>query len=240
MKEWKQVNSIKEYLCSLNEQDQNKKHNIIVKYDSDNHLQLAICQEDISRFKKWAKTKNDMQMVAMLVKSGRFDNHSFKNHQIPDIFLATREFVLDILSSNGRLLCYASDDLKNDEQVVSRAISKNGLALEYASDALKNNLDMVYYAVQCHGSSLQYASKPLQRNKKVILAALKQNKAAYKHVPKECKNDIDVLAQLLSGTSLRALKLSKQFIQDNRFALLQAQLLSSRALPIKYTVHTKM
>ena len=43
-------------------------------------------------------------------------------------------------------LQYASDELKNNFDIVKTIISKNGYNLKYASDELKNNIDIVKIA----------------------------------------------------------------------------------------------
>ena len=45
---------------------------------------------------------------------------------------------------NGLVLEFASDDLKNDKEVVLAAVRKNGLALQDASDDLKNDEYFLY------------------------------------------------------------------------------------------------
>ena len=56
------------------------------------------------------------------------------------------------VQKNGLSLKYASDELKNNFEIVKIAVQKNrGLALEYASDELKNNFEIVKLAIQKYG-----------------------------------------------------------------------------------------
>ena len=49
--------------------------------------------------------------------------------------------MLKLLKCNGLSLKYASDELKNDKDIVLEAITNNNLSLKYASDELQT-----YYA----------------------------------------------------------------------------------------------
>merc|ERR1712167_316123 len=59
-------------------------------------------------------------------------------------------------------LLYASEDMKNKENVVLAAVQQNGQALWRASKDMKNNENVVLAAVQQNGWALQYASKDMK------------------------------------------------------------------------------
>lgn len=58
-----------------------------------------------------------------------------------------REYVLNVVRENGKLLEFASDELKDDEQIAKEAVHNNAEALEFVSDRLKGNRDIVYDSV---------------------------------------------------------------------------------------------
>jgi hypothetical protein len=92
-----------------------------------------------------------------------------------------------IVQQNGLALEYASDDLKNDREVVLAAVQQNGLALEYASDDLKNDREVVLAAVQQDGFALEYASTNLQDDKEVVNIASQQNPFSTEHASDRLK-----------------------------------------------------
>ena len=55
-----------------------------------------------------------------------------------------REYVLNTVKENGKLLEFASDTLKNDREIVYEAVKNNPEALEFASDTLKGDRQIVY------------------------------------------------------------------------------------------------
>ena len=48
--------------------------------------------------------------------------------------------VLEAVKQNGSALKYASEELKNDKEVVLEAVKQDGFALEYDSYELQNDI----------------------------------------------------------------------------------------------------
>jgi len=77
------------------------------------------------------------------------------------------------------------------------AVQQDGRVLEFASQQLKCNETIVLAAVQQHGLALMFASSELQANQKIVLAAAKTNTKALQHASKELMgNQTFVLALL--------------------------------------------
>ena len=73
-----------------------------------------------------------------------------------------------------------------------KAVKQNGWALEFASDELKNDREVVLEAVKEKGSAgfaLEYASEELKNDRKVVLEAIKEYGGALKYASDELKND---------------------------------------------------
>ena len=117
------------------------------------------------------------------------------------------------VTQNGNALYFASDELKNDKDVVMAAFKKQGWinvsdefqtmkevmmaavaksygrALSYASDELKNDKEVVMAAVAQDGGALEYASDELKNDKEVVMAAVAQKGSALYFASDELKND---------------------------------------------------
>ncbi len=50
-----------------------------------------------------------------------------------------RNTLLEKLQQDGNFLYFASEELKDDEQIVQEAVKRNGKCLQYASNKLKDN-----------------------------------------------------------------------------------------------------
>ena len=58
-----------------------------------------------------------------------------------------REYVLNAVKEDGKLLEFADDNFKEDKEVVFEAVKNNPEALEFASETLKGDRDIVYESV---------------------------------------------------------------------------------------------
>ena len=84
-----------------------------------------------------------------------------------------KDIVLKAIEKNPDALEFASDRLKDDDMVVRRAIlNYNTTALQFASERLKNNFDIVKTAVQMNPEVLQFASKELRNNEDIVKEAV--------------------------------------------------------------------
>jgi len=114
---------------------------------------------------------------------------------LPPLLLADREFIYAAvqLTFQGNLLHAASDELKNDREVVLAAVNNEGFALEHASDELKDDREVVFAALSNHGWALDYASDELKNDREVVLAAVDNDGRALEDASDELKNDREVV-----------------------------------------------
>ena len=87
--------------------------------------------------------------------------------------------------NDGEALRYASDDLRDDYEVVLAAISKDVVSICYASDELKNNKSIMLIAIKKDGLNLKHASKELRSDYEVVEIALKQDRNSFNFASKE-------------------------------------------------------
>ena len=85
----------------------------------------------------------------------------------------SKEVVMVAVTSglSSHALQYASDELKNDKEVVMAAVNHYGYNLKYASDELKGDKEVVIAAVTNHKCNLQFASDEMKADKDVLDAA---------------------------------------------------------------------
>jgi len=100
-------------------------------------------------------------------------------------FRNDKEVVLAAIKSFGGALEFASDELKNDIEVVKTAIQQDndvgGGFFQYASEDLKKNFDLVMFAIQ-HSQNLDIQDHPLRfvseefkNNPEIVLASVEAN-----------------------------------------------------------------
>jgi hypothetical protein len=113
-------------------------------------------------------TKEELRQAA--IESVKESVFSFSLLDIA--FRKDKSFMLEAVQIEGTALGYASDELKNDHDVVSAAVTMNPHSLQFASDERKNDHDIVMIAVSKFGTSLRHASSQMKRNLEIIKAAV--------------------------------------------------------------------
>ncbi len=139
--------------------------------------------------------------------------------------ILTKNFILNNLWQNGLLLWKSSyRQYKNDKVIVLASVKQNGLAIQNASDELKNDDDIIrtaltnnYLAYEflspekkaCMEFRNYYIGKINQNNelrrmneKSVVLAAVRQNGLAIQNASDELKNDDDIIRTALTNNYL--------------------------------------
>ena len=88
-------------------------------------------------------------------------------------------------------MCYASERLRADREVILKAVKNDGQALYYASKELRDDKEVVLEAVKNKGIIVKYASIGARSDVDIAVAALTQNAKNMSYV-KGCLNP-DVL-----------------------------------------------
>ena len=73
-----------------------------------------------------------------------------------------KEYALQVLKEQGKMLEFVSSELQDDEEVVKTALTQDGEALEFASDRLKGEKDIVLLAIKTAPWTAFYASESLK------------------------------------------------------------------------------
>ena len=98
-----------------------------------------------------------------------------------------RDFILKVISKDGQLLKWASDESKGE--VVLQAVSQNWQALRWAPDELKGDREVVLQAASQNWQALQWAFDELKGDREVVLQAASQNWQALRWASDELKRD---------------------------------------------------
>jgi len=129
-----------------------------------------------------------------------------------------KNFILNIIKDKPFALIYASDIVKQDSEIISKLVeiitTKDSLALQYASDELKNNFDIVKLAVGDNGLALQYAGDELKNNFDIVKAAIENNPSALQYASNELKNNFDIV-KLSVGNNGLALQYASDELKNN-------------------------
>ena len=153
-----------------------------------------------------AAVKNDgrdMQYVAELLKNDR-------------------GFILASLESGNILgLPFIADELRNDYEIIMKAVNAAGIALNYASERLKNNKDIVLAAMRNQAWSLKAASEELRSDATIILEAIKSDIRNLQFASSKLKNDYHFILQVVNMQGA-ALQYASKDLKQNLDIILDA------------------
>ena len=127
-------------------------------------------------------------------------------------FQNDRELVLEAIRSKGSALKYASEDLKNDRDFVLEAIKRKGVALRYASPVLKSDRDFVLNAIKCKSVALKYANPSFKNDRNFVLEAVKNNGLALRYA-REFQDDTEIVETAIKQNK-NAIKYASLEIQE--------------------------
>ena len=139
------------------------------------------------------------------------------------------DVVLAAVAQNGDALQHASDRLKDDKDLMLAVVALDGHALAYVPDRLKDDERVVLAAVVQNGNALRNASDRLKDDKDVVLAAVAQNGDALQHASDRLKDDKDFM---LAAVALKGwvLGYASSRLKNDKSAVLAAVAQSGNAL----------
>ncbi|MFZ2719188.1 MAG: DUF4116 domain-containing protein [Candidatus Absconditicoccaceae bacterium] len=147
---------------------------------------------------------NDREIVLAALKyseifEGKFKSHLIKFKNDKDVLMAAIENS-NTSSKSECPLEYASDKLKDDENIVLSAVKKNGYNIKYASEKLKDNKEMVLAAINENPHALEYVSDRLKDDENIVLQAIVSNGYAFKHASEKLKNNKNFILSIIEKT----------------------------------------
>lgn len=126
-------------------------------------------------------------------KYSLFGNNICYNYQLKTAFDFKSDFNLE------------QENLENDELFMKFCVNLNSCLLKYASDELKNNFNIVVNAFVKNNNSFQYASNEMKNNKNHIMTLINKCKYplnvcyVFSHISDKLKNDIDIVRLVLKN-----------------------------------------
>eukprot|EP00438_Fugacium_kawagutii_P031445 Skav200321 [mRNA] locus=scaffold1760:34825:41939:- [translate_table: standard] len=76
---------------------------------------------------------------------------------------SNKDFVMEVLGHDGKLLEFAAGSLKDDDEVVRAAIESDGLAIKFASERLCADFNMAQLAVQKDPGAVMFVDESLRQ-----------------------------------------------------------------------------
>lgn len=154
------------------------------------------------------------------------------DYPIPDDLATDREFALQLVRLNGKLLRKLSPELRSDPEVVLAAVHSDReghrhQVFGYASDELKNDRAVVRAALTIDSWSLGSVSKALRGDREIVLAAVSRGGWALADASEELRADREVVLAAVSNMQGYALQFASEQLRGDPEVVMAA--LNTRA-----------
>lgn len=142
------------------------------------------------------------------------------------------DVILKALTQDGLTLALFPENITNQKEFAKHAIMQNGLSLKYVKGDLNDDYELVLLACTKIGFALQFASERLKKNEKIVLAAV----TADGNVKQWCESVEEVRPgsrQALHFMSLRSLHRMQDLLFVDRLKFRQF-LASPTKMPLEF------
>lgn len=155
---------------------------------------------------------NEKEEILEMLEEGeiKFFELEYKLREDPEIVLAyaklhskglmyigsklrkDESFMKKLIEIDGDAIAYATQELKDNDELAEMAVKKSGYALQYLSSRLRNDPKIVKEAVKQNGDALQFARKGIKDNDEIVKVALMQNGEAVRYASDRLKKDEEI------------------------------------------------
>lgn len=161
------------------------------------------------------RLRNDYEVAFEAVKN---DYSAFR--YMSDKFRNTYEIALAAVGYyyNSELL-FASDELRNNREIVLAYCSRTAYNKIYADD-----YEIVLKSVSSNGQSIKYASDRLRADREIVLTAVKKDGKALKYANRKYRNDLEIVSEALKHNNCYEvfLYIDAELLQKNRWLIFTA------------------
>lgn len=126
------------------------------------------------------KYQDDNDIVAIAMHQNLYAKYFVGPKMKLKFYTEKKKQTLLAVQTDGTLLRFADNDLRNDFDIVLSAVHQNGLALEFASTKLKSDKFIVSEAVKQYSEAIIFAGSYLQKDIDIITLA-QQNDPYFKN-----------------------------------------------------------
>ncbi|KAF0975389.1 hypothetical protein FDP41_005383 [Naegleria fowleri] len=147
-------------------------------------------------------------------------------HHLDSFEHANKEIMMKLVNEFGFLLIFASDELKNDRDIVSTAIRNDGLAFAFASHNL-SSLDVETFSdmyqkklLRTERIDLPYNDPPFFNDKEIVLEVVKNDGFALKYASNELRKDRGLVMEAVKSNGY-ALFYASEELQNNHELVMQ-------------------
>jgi len=144
-------------------------------------------RNDSSLFLKWIKESSNLKCL-------NFAEFSLSTHE------EIQTLINELLETDWNLIKYCPPSIRGDIEIMTKAISHNGLNLEFASDELKQNKDLVLIAVEEREEAVKFVPLNLFESETFVIDMIERlssiSSATLDLIPEQYKKNKALLIKI--------------------------------------------
>lgn len=130
--------------------------------------------------------------------------------------IKTKDELLKLVEDSHHYLEMSSPVLLDTASIAETVVSQRGDSLKYFSKNIRDNEDIVKKAIEQDPLALCYASKRIICDEKISLPLIKKNSNVFKLIPQEVRENLNYIEALIqSGDRNFLSKISDEFISND-------------------------
>ena len=129
-----------------------------------------------------------------------------------------KEYMLNAVKEKGKILEYATEELKDDKELVLEALKQDGEALEFASEKLKADKEIILLAIQSAPWTICYASEKLKNDKEIILKCVEDYGQALYFASEKLRNDEEIVKKAVANKGIIIKYASDRILHNKEIA----------------------
>lgn len=130
-----------------------------------------------------------------------------------------RDFVLDQVKRDGKYFYYASESLKDDENIVFQAYKISTRSFKFASSRIKSNRNFILKALKVDAECVGYAGKSILNDLEIMKEVIKQNDWLIEEAGEKIKSSFEIAEMICVDDFSNIIHFSKKIQRNTRFII---------------------
>lgn len=130
-----------------------------------------------------------------------------------------KDFVLDQVKRDGKYFYYASESLKDDENIVFQAYKISTQSFEFASSRIKSNRNFILKALKVDAECVGYAGKSILNDLEIMKEVIKQNDWLIEEAGEKIKSSFEIAEMICVDDFSNIIHFSKKIQRNTRFII---------------------
>mmetsp|Transcript_54305 Transcript_54305/g.129411 ORF Transcript_54305/g.129411 Transcript_54305/m.129411 type:complete len:283 (+) Transcript_54305:91-939(+) len=156
-------------------------------------------------------------------------HRSFGAQQPPCTVAEKRTALCFAVVRDWKALAHASQEVRDDREIIEKAVQSHWEALQYASEKLRGNRDFILQVASREWAALGFATQELKQDRDFILSVVSNNWLTLAHAAKHLRDDREIITRAVAQ-HWEALRYASERLRADRAVVMMALAHSGKAL----------